>query len=279
MRFGPGPASLFCALAPREILTVMARQPTALDPMRLTAFKTGPDAPPIRPAAAAREWMDRTGERFAYRCLPLTVANTHGWEILCPASFEAYWNGGSRPKDIQVVTDGGGGGAPSFAVSHFGNGVLTLHTGYLFRTDPGYSLYVCGPVNSPKDGANALSGIVETDWLPQPFTMNWLFSAPGGPLVFEKGEPFCHIFPVARELIEQVEPELRDLAAEPELRERYEEWTRSRAAFNNDLRVPGSAAQSQKWQKHYSRGEHPDGAPAPSGHKTKLKLREFRESE
>jgi len=241
-------------------------------PMRLTAFKTGPEAPPIRPAVAGREWMDRTGDRFAYRCLPLTIANTHGWEILCPVSFEAYWNGGKRPKDLKVVY---GGKTSSIAVSHFGHGVLTFHTGYLFRTDPGYSLYVTGPVNSPKDGANALSGIVETDWLPQPFTMNWLFSAAGGPLLFEEGEPFCHIFPVPRELIEQVEPEVRDLSSEPELKERYDQWTASRAAFNSELLVSGSEAQSQKWQKHYSRGEHPDGARAPGGHRTKLRVREF----
>ena len=242
--------------------------------MRLTAFKTGPDAPPLRAAVATREWMEQTGERFAYRCLPLTIANTHGWEILCPGSFEAYWNGGSRPKDIKVVPTGK---ASHFALSHFGAGVLTFHTGYLFRTDPGYNLYVTGPVNRPKDGAAALSGIVETDWLPQPFTMNWLFSAPGGPIVFEEGEPFCHIFPVPRDLVEQVQPEIRELDTEPELKQRYDQWTHSRAAFNEELRVPGSPATAQKWQKHYSRGEHPDGQRTTAEHRTKLKVREFEE--
>ena len=56
--------------------------------MRLTAFRVAPDAPPIRAALPSREWMDQTTERFAYRCLPLTIANTHGWEILCPSSIE-----------------------------------------------------------------------------------------------------------------------------------------------------------------------------------------------
>lgn len=244
--------------------------------MRLTAFKLGTHPPAIRPALPSREWMDQTGDRFAYRCLPLTMANSHGWEILCPSSFEVYWNGGTRLSDVRVVPlDMPGGSPPDFVASHFGNGVVTFHTGYLFRTEPGYNLYVCGPVNRPKDGVVALTGIVETDWLPQPFTMNWIFTAPGGPVTFEKGEPFCHVFPLQRDLVERVEPELRTLTSEPELKERFEEWTASRATFNTELRVPGSAAQDEKWQKHYSRGRHPDGAAGPPDHRTKLKLREF----
>jgi len=248
--------------------------------MKLTAFKLRPDAPSIRSAPASREWMDQTGDRFAYRCLPLTIANTHGWEILCPSAFEVSWNGGRGQADLKVVPLDDPGVSPlDFAVSHFGAGVLTFHTGYLFRTEPGYNLYVSGPVNRPKDGAAALTGIVETDWLPQPFTMNWLFTVPGGPLTFEKGEPFCQIFPVRRDFIEEVEPEIRELESDPQLKLRYEQWTESRATFNRDLQVAGSAAQDEKWQKHYSRGRHPDGDHGPSDHRTRLKLREFDEQQ
>ena len=37
--------------------------------------------PDIRPAEPRRDWMDETPEAFAYRCLPLNIANAHGWEI------------------------------------------------------------------------------------------------------------------------------------------------------------------------------------------------------
>ena len=48
--------------------------------------------PAIRPAAPRRSWMDVTPEKFAYRCLPLDIANAHGWEILAPAGVHARWN-------------------------------------------------------------------------------------------------------------------------------------------------------------------------------------------
>ena len=130
-------------------------------------------------------------------------------------------------------------------------------------------------MNAPRDGAAALTGIVETDWLPQPFTMNWLFTAPGGPLVWEKGEPICHVFPVRLDALEATEPEIRDLASDPALLARYQQWATSRAQFNQDLRVDGSAAQEEKWQKHYARGRHPDGTAGTTEHRTKLKVREF----
>jgi uncharacterized protein DUF6065 len=40
----------------------------------------------IRPAPVEREWMEATSQRFAYRCLPLNIANAYGWEVLCNAS-------------------------------------------------------------------------------------------------------------------------------------------------------------------------------------------------
>ncbi len=245
--------------------------------MRLTAFKTDSTAPPIRAAPAMRQWMDDTPDRFAYRCLPLTIANTHGWEVLCPSAIEIYWNGGPGLNDLVIRSaDGAAERAPSFAISHFGSGIVTFHTGYLFQTEPGYSIHVSGPVNRPKDGAAALTGIVESDWLAQPFTMNWLLTAPGGPLIFEEGEPFCHIFPVARDLLQDVEPEIRELSSDPQLKQRYELWTSDRAAFNRELKQAGSAAQAEKWQKHYVRGHDPDGTGGVADHLTKLKVREFR---
>ena len=47
----------------------------------------------IRPAPVERDWMEATNQRYAYRCLPLNIANAYGWEVLCNAGFLAIWNG------------------------------------------------------------------------------------------------------------------------------------------------------------------------------------------
>ncbi len=87
--------------------------------------------------------MDVFTDRHAYRCLPLSIANTHGWEMLVPAAFEVEWNGGPNIADLTVrALEPFPAGFPfeHFAMSNFARGIVTLHTGYLFRTPPGWSL-------------------------------------------------------------------------------------------------------------------------------------------
>ncbi len=161
--------------------------------MQLECFVLGDVAPDIVPGRPQRAWMEAFADRHPYRCLPLTMANSTGWEILCPMAFTAEWNGGPHDRDITVTIDSRGQRVfHDFAKSHFSRGVLTFHPGYLFRTPPGWSMWCMGPPNHVKDGIQPLVGLVETDWLPFPFTMNWIFTRPGT-VRFQRGEPFCFI--------------------------------------------------------------------------------------
>ena len=163
--------------------------------LQLRCYALTAEPPRLVPADRARDWMDAFEGRHAYRCLPMAIANTYGWEILSPCSFEIAWNGGMAREDISFRALDGFPHLPHFAESNFSRGVVTFHTGYLFRTDPGWHLMATGPFNRPKHGAAALTGVVETDWLPYPFTMNWQLTPPGT-VRFEAGEPFCLIYPV-----------------------------------------------------------------------------------
>jgi hypothetical protein len=217
--------------------------------------------------------MDATLNKFAYRCLPLTMGSQYGWELLCPSTFEACWHGGDATRAITIVRIGSGNGV--LPESHFGGGVLTFHPCHLFRTEAPYQLFVSGPANVRKDGIAAMTAVVETDWLPFTFTMNWMFTRPGVTVRFEEGEPFCQFFPIHGDLLEQVEPEVRGIESDPELMTQYREWTESRDSFNEELKVPGSEADKKKWQQFYHHGTLHTGEPAATHHRTRLNLRRF----
>jgi Family of unknown function (DUF6065) len=239
----------------------------------LTAYLLDGHDVEIRPAPLERDWMDMTHQRFAYRCLPLNIANTHGWEILCPLGFAAIWNGMPGKEGVSIVPDDASS-VP--AVSHFARGILTFHIPCVFRTDPGSNLYITGPINQPKDAITPLTGVVETDWAPYSFTMNWLFTRPNTAVRFEKGEPFCHVFPVQRAQLENIEPRMLPLAADTMLEQQYKTWSADRQAFNAELAVTGSEAQAQRWQKSYFRGLGPTGEPAQvKDHQCRIRLSEF----
>jgi len=242
-------------------------------PLELECYALEPRPPEIVPGRPQRAWMDAFTDRHAYRCLPLTMANTTGWEILCPVGFSAEWNGGLQQQDIRIWADHPHPSFHEFVKSHFSHGILTFHTGYLFRTPPEWSMWAMGPPNHIKDGIQPLAGLVETDWLPFPFTMNWKFTRPGR-VHFAKGEPFCFITLVQDKRLEEVEVSRRNLEWNEELREQYMAWYRQRNDFNSKLFKRDPEAVKEAWQRFYFKGEMPEDVSAkPRAHVNKRRLK------
>jgi hypothetical protein len=240
--------------------------------MKLIFYSTPRGGAKLRPASPLRRWMDETDEAFAYRCLPLNIANAHGWELLCQASFTARWNGGGDLGAIDIRC----AAQPSFRpTSVFGHGVLTFHIHGVFRTEPGWNLFVGGSPNEPKDGLYPLSGVIETDWAPYSFTMNWRFTRPDHWISFEEGEPFCFLYPVQRRLLETVEPEIRDMGSDAELQADFEQWGRERGEFSDKLTQRDTPERLARWQKRYYRGLDMRDKQGIRDHQAKLRLPAF----
>ena len=241
--------------------------------MKLECYPLVDRPPELVPGRPLRDWMDSFAGRHPYRCLPLSMANTSGWELLCPMGFTATWNGGPRIQDITFIPETPHPDFHSFALSHFSHGVVTFPTGYMFRTPPGWSMWVMGPPNQIKDGIQPLAGVVETDWLPFPFTMNWRFTAPGR-VRFERGEPFCFFTLVEDKKLEEVDVVFRSLDANPDLKAQYEAWKTARTQFNARLFRGDPTAQKESWQRFYFRGEVPEVVDAkPTDHVNKRRLK------
>lgn len=245
------------------------RDAGALPAPSLECFRIHEGAPAIVGARSPRAWMDATAQRFAYRCTPMTVANASGWELLLPFSFTAEWDGGDSVEAITVHSTAPGPMIERLLASHFGHGILTFHPGWLFRTPPGWAVWARGAPNAPKDGIMALDGLVETDWLPFSFTMNWRFLRPGR-VTFTEGEAFCFITLAPHGVLDGVAPVARELADDPELDAAYKQWSNSRNNFNGRLRNNDPEATKERWQRHYLGG---NGAPDEAHHITKRKLR------
>lgn len=180
-------------------------------------------APKLVPARAQRRWMDDFPAQRAYECLPMTIANALGWDILCPVPIEIEWTGGRAREDLTIRALKplpGGGPVGYFCRSHFSSGIVTMHVDYIFRTEPGWNILATGPFNSPKDNACPLTGIIDSDSLAYPFTMSWQVLRPGR-VRFEEDEPFCSVFPIRIDSIVECRTEVRRISDDPELERRY----------------------------------------------------------
>jgi hypothetical protein len=200
-----------------------------------------------------RDWMD-VNNGHAYRCIPLNVANGFGWEILNPISFTATWNGNlghidAIKFDFQIENDNDRLFVEGKNISsHFGNGIITFsYLGFLFKTSEGHNLFIKGPTNKFKHGAQALEAIVETDWLPYTFTLNWKLTKENEPVQFLKGEALATIFPIPRYYLESFD-------AVDEKEDPNSEFAKTRKKWGQIRSNLKLSAEKNKNHSFYSRG-------------------------
>ena len=234
-----------------------------MDKLKITAYQVHENfIPPVslEPGNSQRTWMDNTPVSFAYRCLPLTIANQHGWAVYLKRPFSCYWNGDADKEAIKITN------GYNTATSTFGNGILTFHIHYLIKTPPGFNLYITGAPNHFISNVWPLTGIYEADWAPYSFTMNWRILRPGG-VEFLPTDPICFFFPIRRDDINNFELEHKLLSEEPEMKEQFSLFDKNRINFNK------TNTNENLWQKHYFQGKYPDGTKCPVDHQVKLKLK------
>ena len=217
----------------------------------------------IKPGEKKRQWMDETPGKYAYRCLPLSMANCTGWDLFAIDDFMISWNGSFDQRDLQVNYSSGG---HHFITSSFGSGIFTVHTGMLFRTEPGWDMLVTGSPNHIVDFASPLSGVVETWWNDFTFTMNWKLHKPGSYL-WNKEVPICRVLPIPHDY--DIVTEMIDLTEDRAQQKRYEDWANSRQEIIKDIehvyatgkdgkRVKAGQPKTE-WEKDYYSGKRKNG--------------------
>lgn len=241
--------------------------------MQLECFPTASRPPDIVPGRPGRGWMDAFSDRHPYRCLPMVMANSSGWDLLFPVGFTIDWTGEAHQHALTFTPDHPHPDFKDLVTSHFSRGIVTFHPGYLFRTPPGWSMWVSGSPNLIKDGIQPLTALVETDWLPFPFTMNWMMTRPGR-VHFAKGEPFCFITLIQDKPLEQVQPVIRTMESDPVIQGQYNAWYKHREDFNRRLANRDPAAVRDAWQRFYFKGEIPEAeGQVTAGHVIRRRLK------
>jgi hypothetical protein len=165
------------------------RPPLEFKALRLLPYGWG-EGWALRPSPVRRRWMDELPQ--SYQCLPLVIANQWGWQLLCPTEVRVTWDGTSGLDGVSVEV------APQYEPaikSQFGAGIVTFTPPWLFRTSPGWDLYLKGPSNRWKPNCVPLEGIIETWWLNYTFTLNWKLVEPGT-VTFAEGESLGQLVPV-----------------------------------------------------------------------------------
>jgi len=138
----------------------------------------------IIPATKTRDWF----VPHAYKCTPLTCANTIGWDLVLNETVIVEWDGGVYKENLTVIEGKG-------AKSHFGMGTFTLDPGYVWRTDENMNLMVMPVPNTDNTDIQTMSAVIETDWLSYPWFLT-IRVLNKGKTTIPKGTPVARVIPV-----------------------------------------------------------------------------------
>jgi hypothetical protein len=183
---------------------------------KLFLKKTHQSSPAINQSRFNRDWMDDTYNKHAYQCLPMTVANVYGWEIVMEEDLVVQWDGGNTPPAILSgeVTSSGRVQAISSII-----GMISINMGWVINTEDGYNTWVTGSPNYFVDGATPLTATLPSYWWPDESQMNWKITKIGEPVTFAAGTPFCFFNIYDNSILEDTEVITSNLWDDKELME------------------------------------------------------------
>jgi hypothetical protein len=215
---------------------------------KLFLKRTHQNAPAIQQSRLKRDWMDATYNKHAYQCLPMTVANVYGWEIVLEEDLIVQWDGGNTPPAILSgeITSSGRVQAISSII-----GMISINMGWVINTEEGYNTWMTGSPNYFVDGATPLTATLPSYWWPDESQMNWKITKIGEPVVFEAGTPFCFFNIYDNSVLESVEIVTSSLWDDKELVE-------SRMKYGN-LKEDNRIEKPWTWTKGIRTGLDADG--------------------
>lgn len=141
-----------------------------------------------------RDWMEDTDGKHAYKCFPVSFANTIGWSISFTEDIEFIWDGitDTTPNHVKIIK------APENACNlGRGNATISFNTGLYFKTDENTSMLSIVPPNYFIDGATPFTSIMSTSFYDEAFPVAWKITRPNEIIKITAGTPVATIIPIS----------------------------------------------------------------------------------
>ena len=140
-----------------------------------------------------RDWMDETGERHAYHCFPMSLANRLGWSISFPEDIVFKWDGGldASPERISIIS------GHTFANVNRANHTISFETGLSFSAEENVSLLTMPVPNQFIRGAQCFTTIISTSVLPGSLPIAWMVTEPNIEITIPANTPVAAVLPIS----------------------------------------------------------------------------------
>jgi len=189
-----------------------------------------------------RDWMDKTFDRHAYHCFPISLSNRLGWGISFPEDIVFIWNGinDSTPGNVKIIS------GEKYAHPNRGNATISFHTDLTFVGEnlKNISLLTMPVPNQFIRGAQCMTTVTSTSVLVGDFPIAWMITEPNIEITIPANTPVAAIVPISLTDIQSYELEV--IKGRPEYEDN--EW-------NQKMKDRGQASQEKnskgEWTHFY----------------------------
>jgi hypothetical protein len=206
---------------------------------RITIWKRNyeVDYPIVKQGSARRDWMDKTFNKLAYYCSPMTTSNLHGWEFRLPQDIVVKWDGvwegqdGEDPSHIQLISGSEYQGL-KIATNESGVAQVSFQFNCWVETDPDHYIKLHGPPNYMFPDAEPLSVLWRSDFFNyEGLSLAWKVLTPNKEVVFPKDMPVAFMTIHSKDLHEETSISFKNIQDNPTLFNNFKKYINKRAEF------------------------------------------------
>lgn len=180
----------------------------------------------IEQTPLSRDWMENTSGRHAYKCFPISLANTIGLSISFTEDIEFIWDGIDDTISSHVNILKG----HDMCNTVRGNATISFITGLHFKTSQNISMLSIAPPNYFLDGAIPYTSIISTSFFEDAFPAAWKIVKDNQKITIPAGTPVATLIPISLSQMSEMSISIYDKIYTEEERERINkkmiEWQR-----------------------------------------------------
>jgi hypothetical protein len=159
----------------------------------ITVTKMFPHAANIEQLQVKRDWMEETGDKHAYMCVPVTLTNRLGWGISYPKDIRFIWDGvtDTTPDHIKILE------GEEYVTTGRGNATISFISGLIFKTDQDTSMLAMPVPNQFIRGVQSYTTLISTSFYIHDLPLAWRVTEPNIEIVIPAGTPVAAVLPIS----------------------------------------------------------------------------------
>ena len=140
-----------------------------------------------------RDWMDKTFDKHAYNCFPLTLTNGLGWGISFPEDIVFKWDGinDSQSGHVKLIE------GHNFAYTERENASISFRIGLMFITDKNLSMLAMPVPNMFIDGITPFTTLISTGFFKGEFPCAARVTKSNEEIILKANTPLISILPIS----------------------------------------------------------------------------------